>query len=194
MLLKGPPETPKGVRLEMRQRGHPRSWTVFANVRLYPSTRSWASTGPVFREEYGGQVRSWQPGRECPYRRASISWSPQTPVPRRIPRPPFELARPNGKTNVAQRHQGQYHETAPTGAECSYSASAMRLPADYPEITSRGTGTFDIMTANLVKPVKSAAGFKVFVLPNLYGYLITDEAAQITVARRQRGRAPSLAV
>ena len=36
----------------------------------------------------------------------------------------------------------------------------------------------DIMTAHLINP-QEAAGFQVMVLPNLYGDILTDQAAQI---------------
>ena len=50
------------------------------------------------------------------------------------------------------------------------------IAKEYPEI--RTTEWFiDIMTAKLVDP-KRRTDFKVFVLPNLYGDIITDEAAE----------------
>ena len=51
------------------------------------------------------------------------------------------------------------------------------VAADYPEITAEDW-YIDIMTANLVNP-EIRSRFQVFVLPNLYGDIITDEAAQI---------------
>ena len=48
---------------------------------------------------------------------------------------------------------------------------------DYPEITAEDW-YIDIMTANLVNE-RVRSNFQVFVLPNLYGDIITDEAAQI---------------
>ena len=53
----------------------------------------------------------------------------------------------------------------------------MRWRQDYPEITA-DDWYIDIMTANLVNP-EIRSRFQVFVLPNLYGDIITDEAAQI---------------
>ena len=51
------------------------------------------------------------------------------------------------------------------------------MAAEYPEIKAEDW-YIDIMTANLVnKAIRSQ--FQVFVLPNLYGDIITDEAAEI---------------
>ena len=52
-----------------------------------------------------------------------------------------------------------------------------RVADDYPDIKA-DDWYVDIMAANLVNP-DIRADFQVFVLPNLYGDIITDEAAQI---------------
>ena len=51
------------------------------------------------------------------------------------------------------------------------------MAKDYPGITA-DDWYIDIMTANLINPAIRNQ-FQVFVLPNLYGDIITDEAAQI---------------
>ena len=51
------------------------------------------------------------------------------------------------------------------------------MAADYPGIEAEDW-YIDIMTANLVNPAIRNR-FQVFLLPNLYGDIITDEAAQI---------------
>ncbi|MBO2516281.1 MAG: isocitrate dehydrogenase, partial [Clostridiales bacterium] len=51
------------------------------------------------------------------------------------------------------------------------------VAAEYPEIET-DEYYIDIMTANLVNPAIRSS-FQVFLLPNLYGDIITDEAAQI---------------
>ena len=54
---------------------------------------------------------------------------------------------------------------------------AEKVAKDYPEV--RWDDWFiDITTAKLIDPARRS-DFKVFVLPNLYGDIITDEAAQI---------------
>jgi isocitrate dehydrogenase (NAD+) len=52
-----------------------------------------------------------------------------------------------------------------------------RLAAEYPEIRS-DDWYIDIMTAKLIDPQRRTQ-FQVFVTPNLYGDILTDEAAQI---------------
>ena len=58
-----------------------------------------------------------------------------------------------------------------------FTAICHEVAKDYPEIAV-DDWYIDIMTANLVNPdIRNQ--FQVFVLPNLYGDIITDEAAQI---------------
>ena len=58
-----------------------------------------------------------------------------------------------------------------------FTAICHEVAADYPEITVDDY-YIDIMTANLLKePLREQ--FQVILLPNLYGDIITDEAAQI---------------
>jgi isocitrate dehydrogenase (NAD+) len=92
---------------------------------------------------------------------------------RRIARAAFEYARINGKNrvsivtkaNIMKKTDGKFTEI------CHEVAS------DYPEIQV-DDWYIDIMTANLVnESIRNS--FQVFVLPNLYGDIITDEAAQI---------------
>jgi isocitrate dehydrogenase (NAD+) len=58
-----------------------------------------------------------------------------------------------------------------------FSRIAHEVAAEYPEIEA-DDWYIDIMTANLVNPAVRSK-FQVFLLPNLYGDIITDEAAQI---------------
>ena len=58
-----------------------------------------------------------------------------------------------------------------------FTAICHEVAKDYPGIEVEDW-YIDIMTAKLVD-VKSRSKFQVFVLPNLYGDIITDEAAQI---------------
>ena len=58
-----------------------------------------------------------------------------------------------------------------------FSEIAHEVAKDYPEITAEDW-YIDIMTANLVNE-RVRSNFQVFVMPNLYGDIITDEAAQI---------------
>ena len=90
----------------------------------------------------------------------------------RIVRMAFEYAKKNNvdnvtvvtKANVVKTTDGLFLETA------------ARVAKDYPGITWEGW-YIDIMTAKLVDP-KRRTQFKVLVLPNLYGDILTDEAAE----------------
>lgn len=91
----------------------------------------------------------------------------------RIARAAFEYARKNGKTNGGHRHQGQHNEKDRRQVLQDLPRSRRRLSGDH----RRGL-YIDIMTANLIKEGRRNQ-FQVFVLPNLYGDIITDEAAEI---------------
>ena len=92
---------------------------------------------------------------------------------RRIARAAFEYARNNGKTHVAIVTKANIMKKT----DGKFTAIAHEVAADYPEITCDDY-YIDIMTANLLKePLREQ--FQVVLLPNLYGDIITDEAAQI---------------
>ncbi|MBN2000301.1 isocitrate/isopropylmalate dehydrogenase family protein [candidate division KSB1 bacterium] len=84
----------------------------------------------------------------------------------------FEYAQKSGqkhvtvvtKANVVKTTDGLFLETAE------------RVSKEYPEVKWEGW-YIDIMTAKLVDP-KRRTQFKVLVLPNLYGDILTDEAAE----------------
>ena len=92
---------------------------------------------------------------------------------RRIARAAFEYARLNGKTNVAIVTKANIMKKT----DGMFSRIAHEVAADYPGIEAEDW-YIDIMTANLVNPALRSR-FQVFLLPNLYGDIITDEAAQI---------------
>jgi isocitrate dehydrogenase (NAD+) len=91
----------------------------------------------------------------------------------RIMRLAFDYAKKNGigrvtvvtKANVVKATDGKFLQTAE------------RIAADYPEI-EWDDWFIDIMTAKLIDPARRAE-FRVMVMPNLYGDILTDEAAQI---------------
>jgi isocitrate dehydrogenase (NAD+) len=91
----------------------------------------------------------------------------------RIIRMAFEYAHKNKidkvtvvtKSNVVKTTDGRF------------SRVAFRVAKEYPEIMT-DEWYIDIMTAKLIDPVRRKE-FKVMVLPNLYGDILTDEAAQM---------------
>ena len=92
---------------------------------------------------------------------------------RRIARAAFEYAKNNGKTNVAIVTKANILKKT----DGRFSEICHEVAKDYPEITAEDY-YIDIMTANLINE-RIRSVFQVFVLPNLYGDIITDEAAQL---------------
>ena len=96
-----------------------------------------------------------------------------TPGAERIARLAFEYARKNGidkvsavtKANVIKTSDGKFLEVA------------RAVSKEYPEIQF-DDWFVDIMAAKLVDE-KRRKSFKVIVLPNLYGDILTDEAAEL---------------
>ena len=95
------------------------------------------------------------------------------PGTERIARAAFEYARKNGKQRVAIVTKANIMKKT----DGRFSEICHRVAQEYPEIEAEDW-YIDIMTAKLVN-VQDRARFQVFVLPNLYGDIITDEAAQI---------------
>ena len=92
---------------------------------------------------------------------------------KRIARAAFEYAKNNGKNNVAIVTKANIMKKT----DGKFSKICNEIAAEYPGITAEDW-YIDIMTANLVnKSIRNK--FQVFVLPNLYGDIITDEAAEI---------------
>ena len=92
---------------------------------------------------------------------------------RRIARAAFDYAKNNGKTHVAVVTKANIMKKT----DGKFTAICHEVAADYPGITVDDY-YIDIMTANLLKePLREQ--FQVVLLPNLYGDIITDEAAQI---------------
>ena len=92
---------------------------------------------------------------------------------RRIARAAFDYAKNNGKTHVAVVTKANIMKKT----DGKFTAICHEVAADYPGITVDDY-YIDIMTANLLnEPLREQ--FQVVLLPNLYGDIITDEAAQI---------------
>ena len=90
----------------------------------------------------------------------------------RIIRAAFEFAKQNGKKSVTVVTKANVVKTT----DGAFLDAAREVGEDYPEIEWEGW-YIDIMTAKLVDP-KRRSNFEVFVLPNLYGDILTDEAAE----------------
>ena len=171
VLLKGPTTTPMGGKMES------------ANVTLRRELDLYANTRPVtipaegidwmfFRENTEGEYVLGSRGVELPGMAVDFKVTTDAGT-RRIARAAFDYARQNGKTRVSIVTKANIMKKT----DGKFTAIAHEVAADYPEITV-DDWYIDIMTANLVNEAIRNQ-FQVVLLPNLYGDIITDEAAQL---------------
>ena len=172
VILKGPTTTLKGGNLESANVAMRRELDLYANVRpvkVEEENIDWT----FFRENTEGEYVLGSKGIEIP---DTLSFDFKVTTKsgtKRIARAAFEFAKNNGKKSVAIVTKANIMKKT----DGSFSEIAHEVAKDYPEIKAEDY-YIDIMTANLInKDIRS--NFEVFVLPNLYGDIITDEAAQI---------------
>lgn len=171
VLLKGPTTTPMGGNMESANVTLRRELDLYANVRpvcVPEEGIDWM----FYRENTEGEYVLGSKGVSLPG--MAVDFKVTTDLgTRRIARAAFDYARQNGKNrvsivtkaNIMKKTDGKFTQICHEVAE------------DYPGITV-DDWYIDIMTANLInQDIRS--GFQVFLLPNLYGDIITDEAAQI---------------
>lgn len=172
VLLKGPTTTPKGGTMESANVTLRRELDLYANVR--PVTVPDEGIDWIFyRENTEGEYVLGSRGVEIPGKLAMDFKVTTAPGTRRIARAAFEYAKNNGKKSVAIVTKANIMKKT----DGSFSALCHEVAEDYPGIEAEDW-YIDIMTANLVNPAIRSR-FQVFLLPNLYGDIITDEAAQI---------------
>ena len=172
VLLKGPTTTPKGGTMESANVTLRRALDLYANVRPV-SVPEEGIDWTFFRENTEGEYVLGSRGIEIPGRLTMDFKVTTEPGTRRIARAAFDFARANGKTKVAVVTKANIMKKT----DGSFSRICHEIAAEYPGIEAEDW-YIDIMTANLVnKDIRNQ--FQVFVLPNLYGDIITDEAAQI---------------
>jgi len=172
VLLKGPTTTPKGGTMESANVALRRELDLFANVRPV-SVPEEGIDWVFYRENTEGEYVLGSKGIEIPEKLAMDFKVTTNSGTRRICRAAFEYAKNNGKTNVAIVTKANIMKKT----DGKFSAIAHEIAEEYPGITAEDW-YIDIMTANLVN-TDIRSKFQVFVLPNLYGDIITDEAAQI---------------
>ena len=172
VLLKGPTTTPKGGSMESANVTLRRELDLYANVRpvcIPEENIDWT----FFRENTEGEYALGSRGIELPGK-LTMDFKVTTDAgTRRIARAAFEYARANGKKSVSIVTKANIMKKT----DGMFSRICHEVAADYPEIEAEDW-YIDIMTANLVNE-RTRSKFQVFVLPNLYGDIITDEAAQI---------------
>ena len=176
VLLKGPTTTPEegsGMpNIESANIAIRRAFDLFANVRpvRVPSEGiDWV----FFRENTEGEYMLGSRGMMVTPDLALDFKIITRPGADRIIRLAFEHARKTGrkkvtvvtKANVVKTTDGLFLETA------------KRVAEDFPEIKWDGW-YIDVFTAKLIDP-KRRTQFEVVVLPNLYGDIVTDEAAEL---------------
>lgn len=171
VLLKGPTTTPMGGKMES------------ANVTLRRELDLYANVRPVSIPEEGIDWMFYRENTEGEYVLGSrgvaldgmaVDFKVTTDKgTRRIARAAFDYARQNGKNRVSIVTKANIMKKT----DGKFTQIAHEVAQDYPEITV-DDWYIDIMTANLVnKAIRNQ--FQVVLLPNLYGDIITDEAAQI---------------
>ncbi len=171
VILKGPTETPMGGKMESANVAMRRELDLYANTRpvcIPEEGIDWM----FFRENTEGEYVLGSRGVELPG--MAVDFKVTTDLgTRRIARAAFDYARNNGKTHVAIVTKANIMKKT----DGKFTAIAHEVAKQYPDITVEDY-YIDIMTANLLKkPLREQ--FQVVLLPNLYGDIITDEAAQI---------------
>ena len=173
VLLKGPTTTPQGA-----------NTLGSANVKIRRELDLYANVRPVkvpelgidwcfFRENTEGEYALGGDGIEIPGK-LSMDFKVTTEAgTRRICRAACEYARANGKTKLAIVTKNNVIKKT----DGNFSRICHEVAAEYPEITAADY-IADIVTASLIDPYRQK-DYEVFVLPNLYGDIITDEAAQL---------------
>ncbi len=172
VLLKGPTATPHGGAMESANVAMRRELDLYANVRpisLPDEGIDWT----FFRENSEGEYVLGSRGIEIPQKLA-VDFKVTTDAgTRRIARTAFEYARNNGKNRVAIVTKANIMKKT----DGNFSRICHEIAEEYPGIIA-DDWYIDIMTANLINEAIRSQ-FQVFLLPNLYGDIITDEAAQI---------------
>lgn len=171
VLLKGPTTTPMGGSMESANVSLRRELDLYANVRpvkIEEKNIDWM----FFRENTEGEYVLGSRGIELDNLAMDFKVTTDAGT-KRIARAAFDYARANGKKRVSIVTKANIMKKT----DGKFTLLCHEIAKDYPEITV-DDWYIDIMTANLVnESIRSQ--FEVFVLPNLYGDIITDEAAQL---------------
>lgn len=171
VLLKGPTTTPHGGTMESANVAMRRELDLYANCRpvcIPEQNIDWM----FYRENTEGEYVLGSRGVSIPGMAVDFKVTTDAGT-RRIARAAFEYARQNGKQRVSIVTKANIMKKT----DGKFTSVCHEVAKDYPEIAV-DDWYIDIMTANLVNE-RIRNQFQVFVLPNLYGDIITDEAAQI---------------
>lgn len=175
VLLKGPTTTPR--------KGDRWANVESANVAMRKELDLFANVRPVKVPELGIDWTFFRENTECLYAIGSQGINVNddiafdfrvitTPGTERIAKLAFEYARNNGKKKVTIVTKANVVKTT----DGKFLDVCKKVAKDYPEIQT-DDWYIDIMTAKLIDE-KRRGQFEVLVLPNLYGDILTDEAAE----------------
>jgi isocitrate dehydrogenase (NAD+) len=175
VILKGPTTTPR--------KGDPWPNVESANVAMRKELDLFANVRPVRIPEQGIDWTFYRENTEGAYAVGSkgvhvtedlgVDFTiATTQGTERIIRAAFEFAKANGKTRVTAVTKANIIKTT----DGKFLDIFREMAKEYPDITT-DDWYIDIMTAKLVDE-KRRKDFQVVVLPNLYGDIITDEAAE----------------
>ena len=171
VILKGPTTTPHGGTMESANVTMRRELDLYANCRpvsIPEKNIDWM----FFRENTEGEYVLGSRGVELPGMAVDFKVTTDAGT-KRIARAAFEYARNNGKKHLSIVTKANIMKKT----DGKFTTLCHEIAAEYPEIEVEDY-YIDIMTANLIKePLREK--FQVVLLPNLYGDIITDEAAQI---------------
>lgn len=175
VLLKGPMVTPR--------EGDPWPNLISANTMLRRELELFAAVRPIkipeknidwafFRENIEGEYIWGNKGIQV-NEDLAIDFKVQTKQgSERIARTAFEYARKNGKKNVTVVTKSNIVKLN----DGNFVKSVKRVGQEYPEIEVQEK-LVDAMCAKMMDP-EFCKGCEVFVLPNLYGDIVTDVAAE----------------
>ncbi len=175
VILKGPTTTPRAgdysTNIESANVAMRKELDLFANVRPVKVPElgiDWT----FFRENTEGAYALGSKGFDVNDDLAVDFTVATTEGSRRIIEAAFEFARNNGKTRVTAVTKANVIKTT----DGKFLNIFKEIAKKYPEIEA-DDWYIDIMTAKLIDE-KRRTQFQVLVLPNLYGDILTDEAAE----------------
>ncbi len=175
VILKGPTTTPQAgdglPNIESANVAMRKALDLFANVRpvkIPEEGIDWT----FFRENTEGAYAVGSKGVNVDDDLAVDFVVTTTEGSERIARLAYEFAKNNKKDRVSIIQKANVIKTT----DGKFLSLCKKIGEEYPDITT-DEWYIDITTAKLIDP-KRRRDFKVFVLPNLYGDIITDEAAE----------------
>ena len=175
VILKGPTTTPRA--------GDPWPNVESANVAMRKELDLFANMRPVKVPEEGIDWTFFRENTEGGYAIGSYGLNITDDLAvdftvatqegcERIARLAYEYAKKNNKGKVSIITKANIIKTT----DGKFLKTAQKIGEEYPDIVT-DDWYVDITTAKLIDPARRK-DFKVFVLPNLYGDIITDEAAE----------------